>query len=284
VVRIPHIGQASGIFPSRRPYRGQGLSLRQKLGQHFLIRGSVLQRIARAACPGEEPLVIEIGPGRGALTAHLLKRAARVVAIELDDYLALHLERRFAGTNLRVIRGDALETPLEQWGPAVVAGNLPYYAATPIIERAVRLGTMLRRGVFLIQKEVAERMTAAPGQRQYGYLTLSLGLVADVSLLFDVPPAAFHPPPKVDSAVIRVMHRDRAPEIGIADSEAFKRFVALAFRHKRKTVRNNLAVVYRKEHLDALPDTSLRAEQIPLERFALLYRALVPCTAEESEC
>jgi 16S rRNA (adenine1518-N6/adenine1519-N6)-dimethyltransferase len=163
-----------------------------------------------------------------------------------------------------VIRGDALETPLEQWGPAVVAGNLPYYAAPPIIERAVRLGTMLRRGVFLIQKEVAERMTAAPGQRQYGYLTLSLGLVADVSLLFDVPPAAFHPPPKVDSAVIRVMHRDRA--------------------HKRKTVRNNLAVVYRKEHLDALPDTSLRAEQIPLERFALLYRALVPCTAEESEC
>ena len=106
----------------------------QKLGQHFLIRGSVLERIARAACPGTEPLVIEIGPGRGALTAHLLSRADRVLAIEIDPYLARRLEGTYSGERrLEVIEADALKTDLGQWGPAAIAGNLPYYAATGIL-------------------------------------------------------------------------------------------------------------------------------------------------------
>src|SRR5271165_1168254 len=130
-----------------------------KLGQHFLIRGSILERIAAAACPTIEKLVIEIGPGRGALTEKLLKRAARVIAIEVDPYLADFLEHKFAGdTRLQVVRADVLDIDLAQWGPAAIAGNLPYYITSPILEKTVRL--RFPRAVFLVQKEVAQRLAA----------------------------------------------------------------------------------------------------------------------------
>src|SRR5216683_3078 len=171
---------------------------RQRLGQHFLVKGSVLERIAFAACPQREPLVIEIGPGKGALTERLLARADRVVAIELDEYLAGHLRARFPD-RLEVIQADVLETDLNRWGPAVVAGNLPYYILTAILSQALAPGTLVTRGVFLVQKEVADRVTARPGSRAYGYLSVEMQLYADVRALFEVRPAAFHPPPKVDS-------------------------------------------------------------------------------------
>ena len=249
---------------------------RQRLGQHFLIRGSILERIARSACLETEPLVIEIGPGRGALTAHLLARAERVVAIEIDPYLASYLERKFtAKGSLEVVQGDATEIDLIRWGPAVIAGNLPYYAAGAILERVVRLGGGLKRAVFLVQKEAAERAAAAPRSRDYGYFSVALQFFADVELLFDVPPAAFHPPPKVDSAVVRLTPRDRRAELGITDPSAFLDFVSLCFRHKRKTLRNNLADVYGSQ-VDAWPEAGLRAEQVNIEMFADLYRRLVP--------
>jgi 16S rRNA (adenine1518-N6/adenine1519-N6)-dimethyltransferase len=249
---------------------------RQKLGQHFLIRGSVLERIARAACPEPEPLVIEIGPGRGALTAHLVRHADHVVAIEVDPYLAQHLKQKLASeSRLEVIESNALETDLGQWGPAVIAANLPYYAATAILERVLELGPLLRRGVFLVQKEVAARAAAVPGSRDYGYLSVVLQLSADVERLFDVRPTAFYPPPKVDSAVLRMLPRNRAGELGIADTREFLRFVALCFRQKRKTLRNNLVGSYGAA-ADALPESSLRAEQISVAAFAELYRRLVP--------
>jgi 16S rRNA (adenine1518-N6/adenine1519-N6)-dimethyltransferase len=245
---------------------------RQKLGQHFLIRGSVLERIARAACPEPEPLVIEIGPGRGALTTRLLARAGRVIAIELDPWLAQHLS---AHPSLQVIEADALVIDLTEWGPAVIAGNLPYYAATAILERVVALGPLLRRGIFLVQKEVAARITATPGHREYGYLSVALQLRADIDLMFEVPPAAFHPPPKVDSAVLRLEPHNHATELGITDPPDFLRFVSLCFRQKRKTLRNNLVGTYGAS-IDQWPEASLRAEQISLEMFAAMYRRLVP--------
>lgn len=256
---------------------------RQKFGQHFLIRGSILERIARAACPEREPVVIEIGPGRGALTARLLDTADRVIAIEIDPYLAqklaeTHATRRADQTagpaRLQVIEGNALQMDLAQWGPAVIAGNLPYYAATAIIERVLDLGALLRRGVFLVQKEVAERMTASPGSRDYGYLSVTMQLSADIELLFEVKPAAFHPPPKVDSAVVRLHPRARANELGIADPRGFLRFVSLCFRQKRKTLRNNLAAHYGAA-VDTWPEASLRAEQIDLPTFAAMYSRLI---------
>src|SRR6266571_186959 len=137
---------------------------RQRLGQHFLIKGSILERIAAAACPAREPLVIEIGPGKGALTERLLARASRVVAIELDEYLGERLRKRFP-ERLEVVSADVLETDLNQWGPAVAAGNLPYYISTAILSRVLAPGSLLARGVFLVQKEVAERIAARPGTR-----------------------------------------------------------------------------------------------------------------------
>ena len=136
------------------------------------------------------------------------------------------------------------------------------------------LGHGMRRGVFLTQKEVAQRITASPGNREYGYLSVSMQVSADIDLLFEVPPAAFHPPPKVDSAVLRCEPHDRAAELGIADRLDFLRFVSLCFRQKRKTLRNNLAAQYGAA-VDGWPEVNLRAEQIGLPMFAAMYRRLV---------
>jgi 16S rRNA (adenine1518-N6/adenine1519-N6)-dimethyltransferase len=241
---------------------------RQKLGQHFLIKGSILERIAAAACPQREPLVVEIGPGRGALTERLLKRAGRVVAIELDFYLVEHLRAKFASEpRLEVIHADALDIDLAQWQAAPIAGNLPYYAATPIIERTVRQRTP--RAVFLVQKEVAERLAAAPGNREYGYLSVATQIFAEVSVLFEVKPGAFHPPPKVDSAVVRLTPRRDAPAAD--EAEGFLRFAGHCFHQKRKTIRNNLAEVYGREIVGAWPEAGLRAEQIGIPLLREMY-------------
>jgi 16S rRNA (adenine1518-N6/adenine1519-N6)-dimethyltransferase len=237
---------------------------RQKLGQHFLIKGSVLERIAAAACPQHEPLIVEIGPGRGALTERLRKRADRVVAVEIDPYLAEHLRRKFPA--VEVVQADVLATDLAQWGRAPIAGNLPYYITSPIIERAVRMD--IPRAVFLIQKEVAQRLTARPGSRDYGFLTVHTALFADARLLFEVKPSAFHPPPKVDSAVVLLAPHGRSVPEGLVE------FVGRCFRQKRKTIRNNLAPVY-GSIVDDWPEAGLRAEQIPVEGFAEMYGRII---------
>ena len=241
---------------------------RPKLGQHFLIKGSILERIAAAVCPAREDLVIEIGPGRGALTEKVLKRASRVVAVEVDPYLAGHLRERFATeTGLEIVNADVLETDLAQWGRGPVAGNLPYYITSPILEKVARLD--IPRAVFLIQKEVAERLVAQPGESEYGFLTVHMALLADIRLRFDVKPTAFYPPPKVDSAVISLEPRRR--DLGVADLDAFLQFVGQCFRYKRKTIRNNLAEIYGREVVASWPEASLRAEQLSLQQFAALF-------------
>ncbi len=237
----------------------------QRLGQHFLVRGLVLERIAAAACPVREPLVVEIGPGRGALTEKLLAHADRVVAVELDAELAAGLRARLPA---EIIHADVLRTDLAQWGPAVIAGNLPYYISSPILEKVLPLYP--KRAVFLLQKEVAERLVARPGTRSYGYLTVATALYARARLLFAVEAAAFRPPPKVDSAVVLLEPRPAA----LPDPAGFLRFAGLCFQHKRKTLRNNLAGVYGRETIDAWPEAGLRAEQLEFERLVELYGRL----------
>jgi 16S rRNA (adenine1518-N6/adenine1519-N6)-dimethyltransferase len=249
---------------------------RRKLGQHYLIHAKPLERIAAAVCPQPEPLVIEIGPGKGALTRRLLARAERVVAIEIDAWLVDHLRREFAGEpRLEVVQGDVLAADLGQWGPAAVAGNLPYYITSPILEKTVEARGAIRRAVYLVQKEVAERVAAGPGSRDYGYLTVAVRLFFDAELLFEVKRGAFHPPPKVDSAVLRLTPTARAAALGIADTAHFLRFAGRCFRQKRKTVRNNLAGEFPRELLDAMPEAAARAEQLNIESLAELYRRLV---------
>lgn len=223
-----------------------------------------LARLSAAVCPEREPLVVEIGAGRGALTERLLERADRVVAIELDPALAAGLRQRFAG--LTVIEADVLTVDLAQWGPAAVAGNLPYYITSPILERIFRMGPALRRAVTLVQREVAERLTARPGTRDYGYLTVTANLFSSPEILFHAPPGWFSPPPKVDSTAVLFTPKPPPPE-----ASAFLEFAGRAFAHKRKTLRNNLEPFYGGA-VAGWPEARMRAEQLGLAELLEVYR------------
>ncbi len=244
-----------------------------------------MNRIAAAACGDSCPLAIEIGPGKGALTECLLERARRVVAIEVDSYLIHYLRRKFVEEieapepRLVIVEGDVLKTDLGQWGPSVMAGNLPYYITSPILGKLFAPGVAWQRAAFLVQKEVAERMAAEPGSRDYGFLSAETKLFSTVELLFAVPRTAFHPVPKVDSAVVRLTPRNPAADWGVSDIRGFLEFAALCFRQKRKTLRNNLIARFPKDVVDALPEARLRAEQLPLGAMVDLYRRLEKGTA-----
>jgi 16S rRNA (adenine1518-N6/adenine1519-N6)-dimethyltransferase len=243
----------------------------RRLGQHFLSNGPILERIARAVCAGAPGQVIEIGPGRGELTAHLLRHCQRLTAIEVDPALAAGLRLRFTGElGFTLVEGDVLATDLGQWGPAVVCGNLPYYITSPILERTLALGPLLRAAVFLIQKEVADRLAAGPNCRDYGYLTVSVQAQCRVERLFAVKAASFRPPPKVDSAAVRLTPLAERP---VEDLGAFRAFLGRCFRMKRKTLRNNLTAYYGPA-ITAHPLAGRRAEQLSLDALAGLYRDL----------
>ncbi len=243
----------------------------QRLGQHFLKDAALLQRIAEVVCPEREPLVVEIGPGRGALTRHLIARADRVVAVETDPRLVEHLQEEFRGVeNLTVVHGDVLKTGLGQWGAAVIAGNLPYYITSPILRLTLALRNNWRRAVYLVQKEVAERLVAQPGSRSYGFLTVQTAAAAHAEILFDVPARAFRPAPKVDSALVRLTPSGPAEP----DVEGFLEFAGRCFRQKRKTLRNNLAGWRDRAALEGIPELSLRAEQLDLQALRALYQRL----------
>ncbi len=212
---------------------------------------------------------MEIGPGRGALTEYLLRRAERVIAIELDPELANYLRERWRGdTRVEIVGADAMNVDWAGYGAGVLVGNLPYYVATAIISRYLRIPGELCQGVFLIQKEVAERITALPGTRDYGYLSVECQYLAAVEYLTTVAPGAFRPPPRVESAVIRLtpVKTDRPNR-----SEEFLGFVSVCFRQKRKTLRNNLAALYPREVLDAVPGLNRRAEELSVRQFEELH-------------
>ena len=239
--------------------------MRQKFGQHFLSSEGILVRIADLICTRPGMRVLEIGPGRGVLTRKLIARAGHVTSIEIDPELVGYLRSEFADTsNFELVAGDAMDFDFRQWNPDVVAGNLPYYVATPLIEKTVRKGFP---GIFLIQKEVAQRLAAGPGSRDYGYLSVATRLFCDPDLVFTVPPGAFRPPPKVDSAVVRLTPADR----GIEDRDSLLDFFSQCFRQKRKTLRNNLRG---KFAIADQPEAALRAEQLSFEELAGLWRRL----------
>lgn len=242
----------------------------RRLGQHFLTRDSVLERLAAAACGEYTPRVIEIGPGRGALTRHLLPHTDELHAIELDRSLVGYLQEKFQQeSKLHVHEADVLDTDLSQWGEAVVVGNLPYYITSPIVEKFLGLDRRFSTAVFLMQWEVAERLLAKPGSRDYGYLTVAVQLQCDVELVVKVPPAAFSPPPKVDSAAVRLQRKGEQQH----DIKGLLTFVRRCFAHKRKTLRNNLRPFY-VQAIESWPEAGLRAEQLTIGHFVELYRRI----------
>jgi len=224
--------------------------------------------------------VVEIGAGRGALTESLLERAEKVIAIEVDPVLVHYLRQKFrvpldAG-RLTLVESDILKTDLGAWGPAVIAGNLPYYITSPILERLFAASARWKLAVILVQAEVAARIVAEPGCRDYGYLSVMVQVQARAERLFEVPRTEFRPPPKVDSAVVRLEPGDPVRDFGITDLTSFLKFAGNCFRYKRKTLRNNLAGLYDKSAIESLVGPKDRAEALGVAELAKLARQLKP--------
>ncbi len=257
---------------------------KKQLGQHFLHEAGVVDRIVRAIDPAPGDRLVEIGPGQGALTLPLLRRILEVsgdappdpalTVIEFDRDLIAGLERISAGVApLRVIHADVLEVDLSALGkngPIRLVGNLPYNISSPILFHALDHAASIVDMHFMLQKEVVDRMAAEPGSKVYGRLSVMLQAHARVQALFRVPPGAFRPPPKVDSAIVRLL--PRAPsEIGIADPAVFSRIVKAAFGQRRKTLRNALHEVCPPAWMEAVGiDPGDRAERIDVARFIAL--------------
>ena len=255
---------------------------RKSLGQHFLSDPSILGRIADALAPGRTDTVIEIGPGRGALTDILAARAGRVKAIEVDRALAALLRERYAARpEVEIVEADVLETDLGELagGPYLLAGNIPYNITTPILFHALR-PPRAKKAVYLVQREVAERIVATPGEREYGALSANVQGFATAELLFRIPAGAFHPPPKVESAVIRIIPRTD-PVVALAEEARYRAFVQEAFSLRRKQMRRVVRTIagVDADKADAIlgeggvaPDA--RPETVGPEEFARLLRAL----------
>jgi 16S rRNA (adenine1518-N6/adenine1519-N6)-dimethyltransferase len=209
----------------------------KRLGQHFLADERALERIVDTLAPTREDTVLEIGPGRGALTNLLAQRAGRVVAVELDRALAVLLRDKFATTpSVEIVEADILKTdPGALGGPGyLLVGNVPYYITTPILFHALACA-LPRRAVFLVQREVAARAMADPGSKSYGALSVNLQVLASVERVFDIPPGAFRPPPKVDSSVIRVTPFT-SPVLREGEQPRFRSFVQSLFSQRRKQI------------------------------------------------
>jgi 16S rRNA (adenine1518-N6/adenine1519-N6)-dimethyltransferase len=260
--------------PARTP------PIRKSLGQHFLNDPRILGRIADALELDGSEVVVEVGSGRGSLTELLLSRARRVVAIEYDRALAALLRARYEGdARLTVIERDVLDLRLADLagGPFVLAGNVPYYITTPIIFLGLERPRP-SRAVYLVQREVAERIVAPPGSKAYGALSVNVQALAGASLLFRVPAGAFHPPPKVESAVIRLVPDD-APVVAPDEEAAFRVFVQGAFGFRRKQMRRVLRSLWtldaeRADQLleEAGVDPTARPETLAPSDFARLLR------------
>jgi len=260
-----------------------------RYGQHFLADGGVARKILDALGASGE-IVVEIGPGRGALTRPLLARGVRVVAFEIDAALAATLRREFAGAPLSVLTADALEVDVAEAladagvsPPVPLAGNLPYDSATPMLRAFVRKPGLFSRLVVMIQKEVADRLLARPRTPEYGYLTLDVGAHAAARRLFDVKPGAFLPPPGVMSTVVELTPHPPAP-----DAVRSLAVASAGFTLRRKTLVNALTPLYGRENaaaavaaLGLLP--TVRAEELTLAEFAALSLRLDPARNAKTE-
>jgi 16S rRNA (adenine1518-N6/adenine1519-N6)-dimethyltransferase len=266
-----------------------------KLGQHFLTDEAGAQRIVDALGDISQQTVLEIGPGRGVLTSILARRVRRLIAVELDRILAAQLRMKFAlYPNVEVIEGDVLAVDfstlfgprpgasrpglVQAPEPVRVVGNLPYYITSDILLRLFAARQCFSTIVLMVQKEVADRLAAPPGNADYGLLSATAQFYARVEKLFPVPPGAFSPPPKVYSAVVRLTLSPQVESLDV-EEQGFMNFLKLSFGQKRKTLWNNLRTQYDEGSLrEALREAgvkpAVRAETLPLEKSAAIYRAL----------
>lgn len=249
---------------------------KKALGQNFLADDRYISRITKAISPMPGDTVIEIGPGLGALTAMLVKSGADVVAIELDKDLFEGLKEKFGGLdNFRLIEGDALEVDYASLTPQPVklAANLPYNISTAILQRLAEHAQHFSSLILMLQMEVVERITATPGSSARGFLTVIVEASFKAEKLFDVPPDAFRPRPKVMSSVVKLTPRGSE----VDGPDGFRRLVSVAFAQKRKTILNNLKGVYPEADkilADAGIEARRRAEDLSLDEWLRLHAAI----------
>jgi 16S rRNA (adenine1518-N6/adenine1519-N6)-dimethyltransferase len=268
--------------PRDRSARAALPPVRKSLGQHFLNDRRILQRIVDAIDIVAGDTVVEVGPGRGSLTALLAERASRLIVIEYDRALAGLLRDRYSATsNVSVVEADVLSVSLGDvaGSPFKLVGNVPYYITTPILFHALE-PPRPTRAVYLVQREVAERIVARPGTKEYGALSVNVQAVAQPTQLFRVPAGAFQPPPKVESAVIRIDPRSD-PVIAPDEEDPFRRLVQDAFGMRRKQLRRvlrSIAALSAEDAEAALSasgiDPTARPEVLSPADFARLLRAL----------
>ncbi|MBS1813822.1 MAG: ribosomal RNA small subunit methyltransferase A [Acidobacteria bacterium] len=259
-----------------------------KLGQNFLSDDAARHRIADALGDLSQRTVIEIGPGHGAITTILAERAKKLICIELDRSLVPELRFKFRNhATVEIIEADILETDLSALisdGKADVIGNLPYYITSDILLHLFAASAHLRTAVVMMQREVADRVAAQPGTRDFGLLSATAQLYGTIDNLFTLPPLAFSPPPEVHSSVLRITFAPRFAELNIKDEQAFIDFLRVCFAQKRKTLLNNLrnAGFSAKQITEVCENAAIspqiRAESLQLESFAFLFRALAADT------
>ncbi len=257
----------------------QGHQARKRFGQNFLVDEGVIHAIVAAIDPQPDDVLVEIGPGLGALTVPLMERVPSLQVVELDRDLVARLQRRF-GDKLVVHAGDALAFDfgaLHVPGRSLrIVGNLPYNISSPLLFHLSAFADRVRDQHFMLQKEVVERMVAAPGSKAFSRLSVMLQVRYYMELVLDVPPGSFNPPPKVDSAVVRMIPwpADKSP-YALVDMRALGTVVTLAFSQRRKVLRNTLGSLREAIDFDALGfDLGRRAEEVPVADFVAVANAL----------
>lgn len=250
---------------------------KRQLGQHFLYDPSILKRIIDAAMLSPEDTVVEIGPGHGRLTAMIAERVRRVIAIELDKVLYERLRTTLSGFgNIELVGSDALEYPYETLGKFKVVANIPYSITTPLLFRLLEERGHLLSVALTIQREVAKRIVAAPGGKEYGVLSIMAQYYGRPRIVFYVSKGAFRPAPKVDSAVMRMVP-DEKPPVSVIDEKLFFRVVRTSFAQRRKTLANALKYIsedIRDRLLQAGIEPARRAETVSISEFAILSDVL----------
>jgi 16S rRNA (adenine1518-N6/adenine1519-N6)-dimethyltransferase len=244
---------------------------RKRFGQHFLTDEAVIDRIVRTIDPRPGEALVEIGPGLGALTGPLLERCERLTVIELDRDLAARLRRN---ARLEVVEADVLNVDFaalaESAGqPLRIVGNLPYNISTPILFHLLEHSAQVRDQHFMLQKEVVQRMAAAPGGKDYGRLSVMLQWRYRIESVLDVPPTAFEPPPRVDSAVVRM---EPLPRDDSVDARRLGELVGVAFSQRRKILRHTLGRWFEQQGLAPAFDLQRRAEEVPVAEYLALAR------------
>ena len=253
-----------------------GHRARKRFGQHFLADPGVVDAILRSVHATKDDIVVEIGPGRGAITAALAASAGHLHAVELDRDLARRLRRQYENVeNVTIHEADALAFDFSSLGDRLrIVGNLPYNISTPLLFHLLKSRDRIIDMHFMLQKEVVDRMAAAPGSKAYGRLGIMLGCHLNIESLFDVDRSAFDPPPEVTSAVVRL---DPLPPgtFNIADEALLSKIVTSAFMKRRKTIRNSLRDVVEIADLEAVGiDPGLRPEQISIPKYVELSNHL----------